>query len=212
MTENEIQENRNLFLNAARTYIRRGGIIEVLSYLDNKTDFFYAPASSYLHLCEPGGLCKHSLNVFETALRIYKSTLEPHAQGDDNACFDEIPEESIAIASLFHDVWKCNRFHPCKKSRKDAHGLWGEYTTYEEKDSFPFGFGEKSCLMLSAHMQLNKKELLAIRWQHGAFEAGEAGSKMRKAFYAACRQSPLVALLQAADNLSTLFIDPKEYY
>ncbi len=86
MTEDEILKNRKIFLDVSRFYIKRDGLIGLLEYLNCNTDFFSAPASPSHHLDEPGGLCLHSLNVFETLLRIYKSTLQPHVFSDDNAC------------------------------------------------------------------------------------------------------------------------------
>ena len=212
ISEEDILKNKKSFLDVCRNYISREGLKELLEYLEYKTDFFIAPASAVHHLDEPGGLCLHSLNVFETLLRIYKSTLQPHVFSDDDACFDPIPEESLAIVALFHDVWKCNRFKPCEKKRKLLNGQWETYSGYIEEDDFPYGHGEKSNLIVSYYMKIHKDEQLAIRWHRGAFEAGEAGSQMRKAFYDACRKYPIVPLLQTADMLTTLCIDPKDYY
>lgn len=212
MTDIEIQKNRKIFLDVCNNYIHREGLLALLEYLNCKTDFFTAPASVARHLDEPGGLCQHSLNVFETLMRINKSTMEPYVFSDDNACFDPIPEESLAIVGLFHDIWKCNRYKPCNKRRKNHLGNWESYPGYEEEDDFPYGHGEKSNLILSHYLKLHRAELLAIRWHRGAFEAGEAGSQMRKAYYEACRRFALVPLLQCADMISTLCIDPKEYY
>lgn len=212
MTDADIQKNRKTFLDVCRNYIQREGLLNLLEYLNCQTDFFSAPASAARHLDEPGGLCQHSLNVFETLMRINKSTMEPYVFSNDNACFDPISEESIAIVSLFHDIWKCNRFKSCEKRRKNHLGQWESYQGYEEVDDFPYGHGEKSILMLSHYLKLNRDEMLAIRWHRGAFEAGEAGSQMRKAYYEACRRFALVPLLQSADMISTLCIDPKEYY
>ena len=212
MTEDEILKNRKIFLDVSRNYIKREGLLGLLEYLNCKTDFFSAPASAAHHLDEPGGLCLHSLNVFETLLRIYKSTLQPHVFHDDDACYAPISEESLAIVALFHDIWKCNRYKPCEKRRRNAYGNWETYPGYDEEDDFPYGHGEKSNLIVSHYLKLQRDEQLAIRWHRGAFEAGEAGSQMRKAYYEACRQHALVPLLQSADMLATLCIDPKDYY
>ena len=38
-----------------------------------QTDFFEAPASSMYHLNVKGGLCKHSLNVYDRLVKLVKS-------------------------------------------------------------------------------------------------------------------------------------------
>ena len=67
---------------------------------------------------------------------------------------------------------------------------------------FPFGHGEKSCLILSWFIRLKQDELLAIRWHMGMFEMTEQGSSTRFSYRAAMEKSPLVTLLQAADMLA----------
>ena len=74
ISEEDILKNKKSFLDVCRNYISREGLKELLEYLEYKTDFFTAPASAVHHLDEPGGLCLHSLNVFETLLRSYNLT------------------------------------------------------------------------------------------------------------------------------------------
>ena len=40
------------------------GADALLDYLENKSDFFTAPASARYHGAYAGGLCDHSLNVY----------------------------------------------------------------------------------------------------------------------------------------------------
>ena len=143
MTDVEQHKNKEFFISVAHEYIKRPGVSELLSYLNQKTDFFSAPASLSAHLSEPGGLCQHSINVLETALRIYKSVLQPYACLGGNADNEAMTEESIAVVALFHDVCKCNTFRKAEKRRKNAQGQWESYQGYELQDRFPFGQGEK---------------------------------------------------------------------
>ena len=78
----------------------RQGINEVINYLD-KAGFFNAPASVNRHLSEDGGLLTHSMNVLTMAkmLRQQIITLRPELE-------EQLPEESITIAALLHDVCK----------------------------------------------------------------------------------------------------------
>lgn len=212
MNDAQIKKNRDDFFAIAETYIQRDGLSRLLSYLEHQTDFFQAPSSVRFHLNEKGGLCLHSLNVFETCLRIYKSVLEPQLK-TGKANFDEpISEESIAIVALFHDVCKTNMYREVEKWRKDDQNRWVSYPGFDIVDDFPFGHGEKSCIIINHYLKLTKEELLAIRWHMGAFEAGEQGSSSRKSFYSACETSPLVALIQSADMLTALCLEETTKY
>lgn len=207
MTDVEQHKNKEFFISVAHEYIKRPGVSELLSYLNQKTDFFSAPASLSAHLSEPGGLCQHSINVLETALRIYKSVLQPYACLGGNADNEAMTEESIAVVALFHDVCKCNTFRKAEKRRKNAQGQWESYQGYELQDRFPFGQGEKSCIIVSYLLHLTRDEMLAIRWNKGMFDVGEYGSAGRRAFYDAARTTPLVSLLQAANLLCAQCIE-----
>ena len=70
MNAAEIEQNKQLYLDTCRREIHRDGLERLLDYLE-KSDFFTAPSSSNFHLNEAGGLCRHSLNVFEAACNIY---------------------------------------------------------------------------------------------------------------------------------------------
>ena len=70
MNAAELEQNKQLYLDTCRREIHRDGLERLLDYLE-KSDFFTAPSSSNFHLNEAGGLCRHSLNVFEAACNIY---------------------------------------------------------------------------------------------------------------------------------------------
>jgi len=52
------------FIEIFKQYITRDGADALLNYLENKSDFFTAPASARYHGSYEGGLCEHSLNVY----------------------------------------------------------------------------------------------------------------------------------------------------
>lgn len=202
MSNEEIFQNKKIFEGLCNEFIKREGVEKLLDYL-NTTDFYAAPTSTNYHLNEPGGLCKHSINVFQTACGIYDSILAP-ALEKNQACFTkEISMESIAIATLFHDLCKVNIYRQTERYKKDDNNRWVTYLGYEVKDNFPLGHGEKSCLVIHSYMKLTKDEMLAIRWHMGAFDLGEQGSSSRFSFYRALELSPLVALVHASDFLSS---------
>ncbi len=194
------------FIELCKEYIKRDGLDKVLDYLE-KTDFYTAPSSTAFHLNVPGGLCRHSINVFTTALSIAHNVLKPAIEAGTSP-FKEMPsDESIAIAALFHDLTKIDLYHPSEKWAKDEKGAWYTYQGYEFVDDFPFGHGEKSCYRLLPLLKLTKDELLAIRWHMGAFDAGENCSAMRKTFYSAVDASPLVSIIHSADFLSSHLLE-----
>jgi hypothetical protein len=63
-------------------------------FIEEKTNWLTAPASSRHHLNIPKGLLIHSIGVTWNALLIKRSLA------------DDIPDESIVIVSLFHDIGK----------------------------------------------------------------------------------------------------------
>lgn len=203
MTEQEILQNKQKFFDLCRKHIQRKGVDELLNYLDTKTDFFTAPSSTKFHLNTPGGLCQHSLNVFEAAMNINQHLLLPKQQAGESVFAEPLSEESIAIAALFHDLCKCGLYHQTEKWKKDESNRWVSYIGYEVKDDFPFGHGEKSCYIINFYLKLHKEELLAIRWHMGMYDVSEGGSSGRYAFYNACDASPLVLLMQMADMASS---------
>ncbi len=203
MMDIEIQENKQKYLDYCHQYILRKGIDELLDYLENKTDFFTAPSSTKFHLNTPGGLCKHCLNVFETAMKINEHILLPKQNAGESIFPEPLKVESIAIAALFHDLCKCGLYKQTEKWKKDENNRWVSYIGYEVNDEFPFGHGEKSCYVINFFLKLTREELLAIRWHMGMYDIGESGSSNRFTFYSACDKSPLVVLLQLADMSSS---------
>lgn len=201
MTATEMEKNRQRFVALCREHIGREGLEQLLAYLAT-TDFYTAPSSTAFHLNEDGGLCLHSINVFETASHLYQTWLLPRIRAGAAATDEELPMESVAVATLFHDLCKTKLYRKTERWKKDDSGRWTSYPGYETADEFPFGHGEKSCVIVGWFMRLRQEELLAIRWHMGMFDMGEPGSSMRYAFRAAMDRSPLVALVQAADLLA----------
>lgn len=202
MNAEEMAENKRQFIDLCNEHIHRNGIDRLLDYLEH-TDFYTAPSSTMFHLNEDGGLCKHSMNVFDTLCRLYDHIARPHLKDPDTPFNEEIPMESLAVAALFHDICKVKTYYKKERWKKDDNGRWMSYPGYEMKDDFPFGHGEKSCIMLSWFIRLTADEMLAIRWHMGMYDMGENGSAQRRAFYTAAEKSPLVCLLQSADFLTS---------
>ena len=108
-----------------RNVNRRSGATAMLYWLDRKTDFFTAPASSNKHLAHPGGLAAHSLNVYKRLLEI---TARDVFGGTDWTLLAEDVVETVAILGLLHDVCKVGVYHQETKRRKNQDtGKWEDY-------------------------------------------------------------------------------------
>ncbi len=180
----------------------RKGIDKVVDYLE-KAGFFVAPASVNRHLSHDGGLLEHSLNVYRTAMALRRQMVELKPELEPR-----LPEESVAVATLLHDVCKSNIYRKITKYRKDEQGRWEQYDGYDTDYSrFPFGHGEKSVVMLlRLGLELTNDELLAIRWHMGAWDLSFQ-SYESKSNISVASDVPLVSIVQAADSLAAHLLE-----
>lgn len=176
--------------------VQKDGIDKLMLYMEKNTDFYSAPASTRFHLACEGGLVQHSLNVYDclTAKRenpIWKDVLK------------DIPDESLIIIALLHDLCKANFYVEGTKNQKtydpekvaaaevwqrkhDSQGdfIWETVKTYQVNDQLPLGHGEKSVMLAQCYIRLTMQEVMAIRWHMGFSEAKEnwntLGSAMEK--------------------------------
>lgn len=190
----DIEGNKEEFLRLARENIHRDGIEELLKFLES-TDFFSAPCSTRFHLAEPGGLCKHSLNVYDRLVRL---CIDEYG--------DEMNEESITICALFHDICKACYYKETTRNVKE-NGVWVQKPWYTVEDALPYGHGEKSVYIINGYMRLTREEAMAINWHMGGFDP--RAQAMEQTYSAAYKQFPFAVLMHAADLLAT-YIDEKE--
>jgi hypothetical protein len=181
----------------------RERIDRVIDYLENRSDYFTAPASTAFHGNYAGGLAEHSLNVYEVAMRVMAAMLELKPE-----LANRISDESVAIVTLLHDLCKTNVYKVEKKNRK-VNGRWEEYDGYGvDYSKFPLGHGEKSVIMLlTLGFPLTKDEMLAIRWHMTAWELAFQSAEAKANLNAAKEQCPLLAVLQAADGLASALLE-----
>ena len=180
----------------------RKGVDSVVDYL-GKAGFFHAPASVNRHLSHDGGLLEHSLNVYKMAVRLRGQMVEMRPGIESR-----LPEDSVAIAALLHDVCKANIYKKVTKYRKDANNRWESYDGYDaDYTRFPLGHGEKSVVMLlRLGLELTNDEVLAIRWHMGAWDLSFQSFES-KSNISAASDVPLVAVLQAADALAAHILE-----
>lgn len=170
----------------------RPGIEDLMSFLE-KTDFFTAPASTRFHGSFEGGLVEHSLKVYE--ILDYKAK--------NNVLKLEIPDDTIKIVSLLHDICKLNFYKVDYRNAKNALGEWEKVPYYTIDDTIPYGHGEKSVMMISEYIKLTPEEKYSIRWHMGYTEPKELYNTIGSAY----KKYPLALMMHEADLEATYFYD-----
>ena len=190
---------KETFIQIYRDNIRREGADALLDYLEHKSDFFTAPASARYHGACAGGLCAHSVNVYQCL----KAYLERERVREVYGV--ECSEESAAIVSLLHDVCKTGCYKAGTRNVKGPDGKWQAVPTFYYEDSLPYGHGEKSVYILSAFLPLTREEAMAIRWHMGF-----SGDEDKRLVGQALQQYPLAFALSVADMEATYFLEREE--
>ena len=194
----KIMDPKERFVSIYRQYITREGAEELLRYLLD-SDFFEAPASARYHSATAGGLCQHSLNVYD-CLRAYMA--RPRVQQVYGLNGEDYTEESIAIVALLHDLCKIGCYKPGFRNVKDERGVWQKVATFNFEDNFPFGHGEKSVWMIMKYMKLTDHEAFAIR-----YHMGFSGEEDPRTVGQALAKFPLAFALNVADSEATYFLE-----
>jgi len=188
---------REEFIEIFLSNIHREGSAALLDYLQNKSDFFTAPASARFHGSYPGGLCDHSVNVYHC---LVDYLARPRVQELYGLEYDP---ESVAIVSLLHDLCKVGCYRAGTKNVKnEATGQWEKVPTYFFEDKLPYGHGEKSVYIISGFMRLTREEAMAIRWHMGF-----SGTEDARTVGQALQQFPLAFALATADMEASYFLE-----
>ncbi|MBQ1371875.1 MAG: glutamate racemase [Oscillospiraceae bacterium] len=193
-----VMDPRERFIAIFRQYIHRPGAEALLEFL-TESDFFTAPASARYHSATAGGLCQHSLNVYD-CLRAYLA--RPRVQQIYGLSGEDYGEESVAIVSLLHDLCKIGCYRPGFRNVKDERGVWQKVATYNFEDQLPFGHGEKSVWMVMKYMDLTDHEAFAIR-----YHMGFSGEEDARTVGQALAKFPLAFALNVADSEATYFLE-----
>lgn len=186
------------FVAIYRQYIHRPGADALLDWLLS-SDFFAAPASAKYHSSVAGGLCQHSLNVYD-CLRAYLE--RERVQTLYGLTGPDYTEESVAIVALLHDLCKIGCYRPGFRNVKDERGMWQKVATYNFDDPLPYGHGEKSAWLVMKYMPLTDMEAFAIR-----FHMGFSGDEDNRNVGQALAKFPLAFALSVADSEATYFLE-----
>ena len=178
--------NKERFISLCKS-IKREGMDGLLQWLEN-SDFFSCPASTRYHGSYEGGLLQHSLNVYDEAQRLLKAYPDI-----------KINEESVIVATLFHDLCKVNFYTTEQRNRKNKEtGQWETYNAYKVEEKFCYGgHGSKSVFVLQNFIKLTPEEAVAINCHMGAYSAD--ADSVSDAF----KQHPFAWIVHVADEAST---------
>jgi len=202
-----LEQNKKLYLDLV-SQINRPGIDKLIEYL-TESDFFTAPASTKFHLNTKGGLCQHSLNVYNNLIDLI------NIYGKDNRNLVEFDKESIIIVALFHDLAKVNFYEEYIKNEKQyfENGKydWVAVPAYRLRDNFTrenvFHSHEvNSYMVVNRYIKLTEEEAVAIMNHHAVFDNGNARLDISEVY----NRYPLATLLHTADTLAT-YLDENPY-
>lgn len=186
------------FIEIYKSSIKREGADKLLEYLIS-SDFFAAPASARFHSSYEGGLCEHSLNVYD-CLVAYMN--RERVKNDYKV---QANNESIAIVALLHDICKIGCYKTSMRNVKDENGKWQSVPYYEFQDPLPYGHGEKSVYIASGYMRLTREEAFAIR-----YHMGFSGIEDKRDVGTVFETYPLAFALSVADMEASYFLEGKK--
>lgn len=186
--------NKERFIEIFKTNVKREGADKLLEFLVT-SDFFRAPASTRYHGAYEGGLCEHSLNVYDCLCDYMKRDRVINQYGLDYTI------ESITIAALLHDLCKVNFYVQTTRNVKED-GVWKSVPYFSIEDRLPYGHGEKSVYIASGYMKLTRDEAFAIRY-HMGFSGNEEINTVGRAL----EMFPLSFALMVADMESAYFLE-----
>lgn len=161
---------------------------QLISFMENETEYLTAPASTRFHLSKESGLLEHSVNVCENMLRI-KHALAP-----------SVSDESCVIVALIHDLGKVGmpgnpqyiKNEPTARQKQYGYGA-----------SVPYSFNNnltylsvpvRSLYLALPYISLSEEEVQAIIYHDGQYVDDNKS--------VATKECPLLLLLQFADTWS----------
>ena len=199
LTSEQIKNNKERFIEILQTINRPGSDIKALINKLECSDFFVAPASTQYHCGYQGGLCEHSLNVYDQLVMLVK-----------NNNVENITMESIAIVALLHDFSKMNFYEIAERNVKDENGNWTKVPyikVRDAKDRFVYStHGANSEYMVGRFIPLSIDESVAIINHMGGMDAGSV-SNFDGGLSQIYNKYPLAILLHCADMLATFYTE-----
>lgn len=190
LTQEIIDMNKNRFLDLVDSIEREGIDKDRLIKQLEQSDFFIAPASAVYHNAFQGGLCQHSLNVYDALVKLCQAMYTQVYVTEDGQNTETIyncpySDDTLKIVALFHDFDKMNKYEKTVKNQKvysergskyDEMGKYDwvsvpGYKRKEAKDIFLLGtHGENSVYMTETFIPLSVEEHCAILNHHSKYD------------------------------------------
>lgn len=189
MPNNEIIEKMWAEYSSLLLSVKRPGMESLVQWLAN-SDFKVAPASTRFHGAYEGGLLEHSLNVYYELIR-----------QKDLIKLLNIPQDTLIIAALLHDLCKVNYYKMDMRNVK-KNGTWVQEPYYTVDDLFPIGHAEKSIIVIQEFIKLTDIEVAMIRGHMGGFVSDTYFNP--SILY---NKYPEAILLQIADMTATYILE-----
>lgn len=211
ITDEQRELNKDRFLDELDMISREGfRKYELIEYLSAKSDFFTAPASTRFHNSFAGGLCDHSLHVYDNMRKL--QSVYPQFAG--------LMDDSIRIVALLHDIAKTNYYIAAAKnvkvysptgSKYDSCGRydWESVMGYTVDDSKRFLYGNHemtSEFLVRQFVPLSVDESIAILHHHGGMSTDCAKDNITEIY----NRNPLATMLHLADMMAT-YLDEQTF-
>ena len=105
LTNEQIEINKKEFIDLINSITREFDKDRLIDWLENKSDFFHAPASTRYHESFEGGLCDHSLNVYYSLRNLMESYRSYFTYQDkDGNTIDKYDDDTLKIVGVLHDI------------------------------------------------------------------------------------------------------------
>jgi hypothetical protein len=141
LSDEQIATNETTFLDLIKSIKIEGADIDGLCNYLTSSDFFTAPASTKFHNSRRGGLCEHSLNVYNSLITLVDQfashdeitqiqdtnaiTGEPMTMPDGSPMMKEehtrvrnFSDDTLKIVGLLHDISKTNFYESYIQAKK----------------------------------------------------------------------------------------------
>lgn len=209
LSKEQIQKNKEEFISLINSINREFNKERLIDWLENKSDFFTAPATTKYHCAYEGGLCEHSLNVYYALKNLNYGymlelplTEEEQEQGIHKYKYDE---DTLKIVGLLHDISKANYYEMFSRNVKDSSGNWTQVLDYKVRDDrFIYGNDEQNTeFMVSTFIPLTLDEKVALLHKSG----GKAFDSTQENIPTIFNKYQLAVLLHCADMLSCYILE-----
>ncbi len=214
LSKEQVQSNKEKFINLIKSITREGMDTDRLINKLEHSDFFTAPCSTVYHNAYEGGLCEHSLNVYNRLCKlididypkIITDALGQTIPAINNSC--PFTDDTLKIVALLHDISKMNFYEVAERNAKDEKGNWIKVPFIKVKDAhdrFLFSNHEMNSLfMIQQFVPLTVEESAAIANHMG----GKSEDSAKTEITAIYNKYPLATYLHLAD-MSATFIDER---